>query len=122
VEDISSVESQEWLDALESVIKTSGKDQAAELLSKLSRHADDKGVEREQSVTTPYRNSIPIEEQKPMPGDPFMERRIRSLIRWNAMAMVMKTNVDDDSLGFDLIPRSQLTWHVFAILFRRPHH
>ena len=99
MEDISSIESQEWLDALESVIKASGKDRAAELLSKLSQLADDKGVERAQSVTTPYRNSIPVSEQKPMPGDPYMERRIRSLIRWNAMAMVMRTNTDDDSLG-----------------------
>ena len=99
MEDTNSLETQEWIDALDSVIKASGKDRASELLMELSQFADDKGVDRPQSVTTPYRNTIPVGEEKPMPGDMFMERRIRSLIRWNALAMVMKTNTDDSSLG-----------------------
>ncbi len=99
MEDTRSVETQEWLDALESVIKASGKERAAELLTQLSQLADDKGIARPQSVTTPYRNTIRVEEEKPLPGDLFMERRIRSLIRWNAMAMVMRCNTRDSSLG-----------------------
>jgi pyruvate dehydrogenase E1 component len=52
-----------------------------------------------QAITTPFRNTISPAEQKPMPGDLFMERRIRSLIRWNALAMVMRANDNDDGLG-----------------------
>jgi pyruvate dehydrogenase E1 component len=51
------------------------------------------------AITTPYRNTIPVTHEARMPGDLFMERRIRSLVRWNAMAMVMRTNLKDSDLG-----------------------
>ena len=97
--DIDSLETREWLEALDSVIKSGGKDRAAELLSKLEDRANEKGVDMRSAVVTPYRNTIRVEEEKPLPGDLFMERRIRSIIRWNAMAMVMRCNTRDSSLG-----------------------
>jgi len=57
------------------------------------------GVRLPYSINTPYRNTIPLTEEPPLPGDLFMERRIRSLIRWNAMAMVVKANRKDPDLG-----------------------
>ena len=98
-EDIDSLETREWLDALHSVIRFSGKDRAAFLLKQLTDRANHSGVKLPASITTPYRNTIQTIDEKRMPGDLFMERRIRSLIRWNALAMVMRANDNDDGLG-----------------------
>jgi len=98
-EDIDSLETKEWLDALYSVIRHGGKDRAAFLLRQLSDRATDAGVQLPAAITTPYRNTIPVAAEKRMPGDLFMERRIRSLIRWNALAMVMRANDNDEGLG-----------------------
>jgi pyruvate dehydrogenase E1 component len=98
-EDIDSLETKEWLDALHSVIRYSGKDRAAFLLKQLSDRATHSGVKLPAAITTPYRNTISTMDEKRMPGDLFMERRIRSLIRWNALAMVMRANDNDDGLG-----------------------
>lgn len=98
-QDTDSQETREWEDSLDDVIKYSGKGRAAFLLETLSKHASNEGVRMPSAVTTPYRNTIPADEEQPMPGDLFMERRIRSLIRWNALAMVMRANVRDSSLG-----------------------
>ena len=99
MDDIDSLETREWLDALDSVIKVEGKDRAAELLSKLEDSANDQGVDLKPAVVTPYRNTIRVDEETPLPGDLFMERRIRSIIRWNALAMVMRCNTRDSSIG-----------------------
>jgi pyruvate dehydrogenase E1 component len=98
-EDIDSLETQEWLDALHAVIRHGGKERAAYLLKLMSDRATDAGVELPAAITTPYRNTIPAIAEKRMPGDLFMERRIRSLIRWNALAMVMRANDNDEGLG-----------------------
>ncbi len=98
-EDIDPVETQEWLDALESVAKNEGDDRARFLLGQLGRKASDLGVSNSQSLNTPYRNTISVKDEVRMPGDLFMERRIRSFIRWNAMAMVMRANDNDEGLG-----------------------
>jgi pyruvate dehydrogenase E1 component len=98
-QDTDSQETREWEDSLDDVIKHAGRGRAAFLIEQLSRHASDQGVRMPSSVTTPYRNTIPPEAEQPMPGDLFMERRIRSLIRWNALAMVMRANARDSSLG-----------------------
>ena len=98
-EDSDLLETTEWLEALDSVIHFGGKERASELLKKLRERAGEQHVELPSSVVTPYRNSIPVEAEKPLPGDLFMERRIRSIIRWNALAMVMRCNNRDSSLG-----------------------
>ncbi|MEX2961169.1 pyruvate dehydrogenase (acetyl-transferring), homodimeric type [Microbulbifer sp. TYP-18] len=98
-EETDNLETQEWLDALQAVIRHSGKERAAFLLKQLSDRATDVGVKLPAAITTPYRNTIPTNAEKRMPGDLFMERRIRSLIRWNALAMVVRANQNHDGLG-----------------------
>ena len=96
---LDSEERQEWLDALDSVIRAGGVGAGEALLKALSQHAENAGVPLPQAITTPFRNTIPPHQERPMPGDLFMERRIRSLVRWNAMAMVMRANENDEGLG-----------------------
>ena len=98
-EDVDSLETREWLDAMHSVIRYGGKGRAAFLLKQLADRATDLGVSLPAAITTPYRNTIPVTAEKRMPGDLFMERRIRSLIRWNALAMVMRANDNNEGLG-----------------------
>ncbi|WP_151704152.1 pyruvate dehydrogenase (acetyl-transferring), homodimeric type [Nitrincola alkalilacustris] len=99
IEDVDPIETQEWLDALESVAKNEGDERARFILKELGRKASDIGVGSTGTITTPYRNTIPPRDEVKMPGDLFMERRIRSFIRWNAMAMVMRANDNDEGLG-----------------------
>ena len=99
VEDIDPEETQEWLDALESVIQEHGIDRANSLMERLSSRLAQTGERLPYMLTTPYRNTIPPTEEAFMPGDLFMERRIRSLIRWNALAMVLRANKGDGDLG-----------------------
>ena len=98
-QDDDPIETSEWLDALESLIENEGVDRAKYILERLSERASRDGTQLPYSITTPFRNSIPVSQQAPMPGDLFMERRIRSLIRWNAMAMVMRANQRPGDLG-----------------------
>ena len=97
-DDQDSVETREWLDALDSVIEQAGAERASWLLDRITDQATARGVHRIH-LTTPYVNTIAPEREEPLPGDMFMERRIRSLVRWNALAMVMRSNDNDDELG-----------------------
>jgi pyruvate dehydrogenase E1 component len=99
LQDIDAIETKEWLDALKSVVRHAGKDRAAEILKTLSESAVNQGIEQPSSIRSPYRNTIPVEKEVDYPGDLKMERKIRSIIRWNAMAMVMKANDNDEGLG-----------------------
>ena len=92
-------ETQDWLHSLEAVARFAGPERAAFLLRQLIDRAAAQGIPLPGGVTTPFRNSIPIQREKRMPGDLFMERRIRSLIRWNALAMVMRANQNHPGLG-----------------------
>ncbi|RLA44949.1 MAG: pyruvate dehydrogenase (acetyl-transferring), homodimeric type [Gammaproteobacteria bacterium] len=92
-------ETREWLDSLDAVISYQGKERAAYLLKQLVDRADQVDLPLPRAMTTPFRNTIPVTREKRMPGDLFMERRIRSLVRWNALAMVMRANNNDDGLG-----------------------
>jgi pyruvate dehydrogenase E1 component len=80
-------------------MREEGIDRANFLLSELSDRVTKVGGRIPYSVNTPYRNTIPVEQEAVMPGDMFMERRIRSLIRWNALAMVVRANKRDGTLG-----------------------
>ena len=99
IEDKDPIETREWLDALDAVSKFSGPERSAELLRQLAKHATETGVQLPPAITTPFRNTIAPQNEKMMPGDLFMERRIRSLVRWNALAMVMRANDNDEGLG-----------------------
>ena len=98
-EDIDPFETEEWLAALDDVLDKEGTERANFLLQRLSARLTKTGAQLPYAITTPYRNTIPSHREAPMPGDLFMDRRIRSLIRWNALAMVLRANRKDGSLG-----------------------
>ncbi len=98
-EDTDPQETREWLDAMYSVIRHSGRERAGFLLKQLADKALAAQVKMPAAITTPFRNTIPTSAERRMPGDLFMERRIRSLIRWNALAMVMRANDNQEGLG-----------------------
>ncbi|ROU01651.1 pyruvate dehydrogenase (acetyl-transferring), homodimeric type [Marinobacter sp. R17] len=97
--DEDPTETGEWMDALDSVLSEEGLERAAFLLERLGERASRDGAALPYSVNTPYRNTIPVSREARMPGDLFMERRIRSLIRWNALAMVIRANKRPGELG-----------------------
>ena len=98
-QDLDPAETQEWLDAFDSICRAQGDDRATYILTQLQAHATDEGIQLPQSVTTPFRNTIASNREETMPGDLFMERRIRSLVRWNALAMVMRANSKSEGIG-----------------------
>jgi pyruvate dehydrogenase E1 component len=85
-------ETQEWLDALEAVVEFEGAEKAQHLIATLIEKARVHGIDIPYSANTPYINTIAQEEQANYPGDLSIERRIRAILRWNAMAMVVKAN------------------------------
>ena len=92
-----------WLESLESVLefalKSQGPERTSRFLDSLTARLRDHGVEAPRVVSTPYINTIPAEKQAPFPGDWEMERRIKSYVRWNAMAMVVNANRAHSGLG-----------------------
>ena len=97
--DIDPVETKEWLDSLDAVILKDGSDRGHYLLKKLIDEAYKEGSHKPLTRITPYINTIPPDEEIKSPGDQNIERRIRSLIRWNAAAMVVKANKKNPELG-----------------------
>ncbi|HEY0522746.1 MAG TPA: pyruvate dehydrogenase (acetyl-transferring), homodimeric type [Stellaceae bacterium] len=97
--DSDPVETQEWRDALGSVLTFEGSDRAHYLLSELVTEARRQGTPVPYSATTPYLNTIPPEKEERHPGDRAIEHRIRSLIRWNAIAIVLRANKESSELG-----------------------
>ncbi|AKH21579.1 pyruvate dehydrogenase (acetyl-transferring), homodimeric type [Sedimenticola thiotaurini] len=97
--DIDPEETREWLEALEAVLENEGTERAHYLIESLVDKARRSGAYLPYSANTAYVNTIPVAKQKRFPGDPAMERRIRSFIRWNAMAMVVQANRFSPELG-----------------------
>ncbi len=99
VADVDAEETREWLQALGSVVQTMGPERAKYLIDTLIGKAREAGIHSEHQRNTRYCNTISVQEEPAMPGDPEMEQRIRALIRWNAMAMVVRAQHVDSSLG-----------------------
>jgi pyruvate dehydrogenase E1 component len=99
VVDLDPQETREWLEALDQVLDEEGPDRASYLLDRLNKRATAAGAELPVHLNTPYINTIPPEDEVPYPGDRAMERRIKSIIRWNAMAMVVHQNKYDAGIG-----------------------
>ncbi|MCI0678095.1 MAG: pyruvate dehydrogenase (acetyl-transferring), homodimeric type [Actinobacteria bacterium] len=97
--DTDPVETQEWIDSLDAVADTQGATRARFLVAKLIERAHEKRLGIPGAVTTPYVNTIPLEEQPEFPGDPDIERRIRRFVRWNAAVMVVKANHREKGIG-----------------------
>jgi pyruvate dehydrogenase E1 component len=94
------LETREWLDSLDYVLSKGGPERAGRLLQQLSLHARRAaGVNLPFTATTPYVNTIPSTQQPPFPGSQAMERRIKSLVRWNALAMVVRANKVQEGIG-----------------------
>jgi pyruvate dehydrogenase E1 component len=99
VTDTDAVETREWLDALDAVLEREGPERAHFLLERLIDKARRSGAYLPHSANTAYLNTIPEHRQTRIPGDQALERRIRSLIRWNALAMVVQANRKHSGLG-----------------------
>ncbi len=97
--DLDPEETLEWVESITAIIEHEGVERAQYLLERLSSKVTETGAQLPYAINTPYRNTIPVENESRMPGDLFMERGLRSLIRWNAMAMVMRANLKDGTLG-----------------------
>src|SRR6202163_4965712 len=97
--DLDPQETSEWLQALDQVVEEVGPDRASYLLEQLAQRARGIGIELPIQHNTPYINTIPPEEEVPFPGDRALERRIKTLTRWNAMAMVSPQNKFDHGIG-----------------------
>lgn len=97
--DIDQQETQEWLEALESILEREGVDRAHFILEQLIAKARKSGAYLPYSATTAYLNTIPPAKEEQSPGDPAIEWRIRSFVRWNAMAMVVQANRKTGDLG-----------------------
>jgi len=98
-EDIDPVETKEWLESLSAVLDNDGKNRAQFLIKQLIEHSYKEGSDLVLSRNTPYINTIKPEEERRSPGDQNLERKIRSLIRWNAAAMVVRANKKNPELG-----------------------
>lgn len=97
--DIDPQETQEWLDAFSELVASEGKARARYLMSRLLQRARELQVGVPATISTPYVNTIPTEEQAWFPGDDYVEKRIRRFIRWNAAVMVVRANHQAEGIG-----------------------
>src|SRR5579863_2119731 len=119
--DLDPQETSEWLQALDQVVDDGGPDRAAFLLERLAERARAMGLELPIRHNTPYINTIPPEGEAPYPGDRALERRIKSLTRWNAMAMVSRQNKFDHGIGGHIATYSSIAT-LFEVGFNHFFH
>ncbi len=98
-QDVNPQETAEWLEALDQIIDEAGTTRASFVLETLLSRAANFGVTASPGLNTPYINTIPVEEEVAYPGNRAIERQIKSLVRWNAMAMVVRANKYDNGIG-----------------------
>ncbi len=97
--DPDGIETQEWLESLDYVLQTSGPERVRQVIDGLQHRARQKGVRLPFAANTPYINTIPPDHQPAYPGSHELEQRIRNILRWNAMAMVVRANQQDKTIG-----------------------
>ncbi len=97
--ELDDAEIRDWLDSLDEVLHRDGPGRVQDLLRQLQAHAHVQGVRLPFSANTPQINTIPASDQPPYPGDLELERRIKSIVRWNAMAMVVRANREAAGIG-----------------------
>jgi pyruvate dehydrogenase E1 component len=97
--ELEALERREWRESLDYVIQQGDRGRVQRLLTSLRDHARVAGVGLPFTAVTPYINTIRAEEETPLPGSQEIERRIKSLVRWNAMAMVVRANRASDGIG-----------------------
>src|SRR5215204_2956403 len=96
---VDAIERREWLESLDYVVQSGGVARAAQLLRQLDAHARRTGARIPFTANTPYANTIPVSQQPAFPGNQKLERRIKSLARWNALSMVVRANKLSDGIG-----------------------
>ncbi|MFO7933968.1 MAG: pyruvate dehydrogenase (acetyl-transferring), homodimeric type [Bacteroidales bacterium] len=96
---IWELENQEWLDSINYIIRHEGPERVREIMSLQSKRCIEAGIDPGLCRDTPYINTIPADKEEAYPGDRKLERKIKSLIRWNAMAMVVQANRKSDGIG-----------------------
>ncbi|MDE2293039.1 MAG: pyruvate dehydrogenase (acetyl-transferring), homodimeric type, partial [Elusimicrobia bacterium] len=99
VERMDDVETREWLESIKDILERKGHETVVDLLKRLETYVHGQGVRIPFTARTPYINTIPADEEPPYPGDRDLEHRIKSIIRWNAMAMVVRANRSADGIG-----------------------
>ena len=99
VSDLQEIENSEWRESLDYVLQTQGPERVRHLLRLLQVRAQEQGVSIPFTANTPYINTIPDNQQPVFPGNRDIERRIKSIIRWNAMAMVVRANRESPGIG-----------------------
>ncbi len=97
--DVDPLETREWIEALDALIASEGKERATFLLRRLLQHARTRRVPLPHVLATPYINTIPLAEQPPYQGNLEIESRLSALVRWNALAMVVRANRASGELG-----------------------
>ncbi|MEP6961560.1 MAG: pyruvate dehydrogenase (acetyl-transferring), homodimeric type [Acidobacteriota bacterium] len=107
-DDLNPLETSEWVEALDEIIDEAGPDRASYLIERLMERAANLGVQVPLRWNTAYINTIPPEEELAYPGDRAMERKIKSYVRWNATAMVIKANKYDAGIGGHLATYASL--------------
>ena len=96
---LKEIENREWLDSIDYIINNEEPDRVEEIIDLLRTRAAEKGILLKPRINTPYINTIPVSQQEEYPGDREIERKIKSLVRWNAMAMVVQANRKEDGIG-----------------------
>ncbi|MBX5476719.1 MAG: pyruvate dehydrogenase (acetyl-transferring), homodimeric type [Clostridia bacterium] len=122
---IREIETREWLESLDFVIQNEGPERVRELLAALRARAQQAGIDTPVPLTTPYLNTIPVDQQPAYPGDLEVERRIENIVRWNAAAMVVRANRREDGIGGHLSTYASAAtlYEVgFNHFFRGPDH
>jgi len=120
---LNEIENQEWRESLDYVLKTAGPERVQQLLRLLQVRALEQGVSIPFTANTPYINSIPRSQQPVFPGDREIERRIKSIIRWNAMAMVVRANQESSGIGghISTFASAATLWEIGFNHFWRGH-
>ena len=124
-DELDAIEEREWVESLDWVIKHGGPARVQELLRALQRRAAEFGIDLPYSANTPYINTIGVRQQPRYPGNREIERRIKSIIRWNAMAMVVRANRGESGIGGHIstyASAATLYEVAFHHFFRGPDH
>ncbi|MBL8271366.1 alpha-ketoglutarate dehydrogenase, partial [Steroidobacter sp.] len=123
--DADSAETLEWLESLEAVVAAAGRERGEYLLRQLEARAHELGVFTHSRPHSAYRNTIPLEHQPPHPGDVAIEERITAMVRWNALAMVVRANKAYGELGGHIASYASAA-EIFEVgfnhFFRGPEH
>ena len=123
--DIDIEETNEWIESVESLVQNTNNERAKYILNKVINTAERLGVDLKNTLTTDYLNTIILEDQEPYTGDREIERKIKSIIRWNAMAMVVRANRENPGIGGHIssFASSATLYEVgFNHFFKGPNH